>query len=100
MKDQDILRFVQEIIKNNDRAGTPKVLREFVRILDKQGAQSDLLYKVMQVASIYDSGIGDFHNLKKELNSRDLTKEDIDAVHKRFTALKKRQDDERRNGRC
>ena len=65
MKDQDILRFVQEIIKNNDRAGTPKVLREFVRILEKQGAQSDLLIKVINIASIHEWGIGDFHDLKK-----------------------------------
>ena len=100
MKDQDILRFVQEIIKNNDRTGTPSVLREFARILEKQGAQSDLLRKVIQVASICDSEIGDFHDLKKELRNRDLTKEDIEVVYRRFTILKKRRDEERRNGRC
>ena len=96
MDEKEYLRFVQEIIKNNDGEGIKKALAQFAAILDRNSYDRSYVNRLVEMSDLTPEAF----ELKKFCLNRDLDLNELDQAISRGKARKRREEEEARRGRC
>lgn len=95
MDQKEFLRFVEEILKNNEERGIQDALVQFADILERNNFDEALVGQVLELKNLKKETF----ELKKQCLNTDLSLTDLDDAIKRGR-LRLQREAEMRRGRC